>query len=318
MKKLKSKIATLAIALCTAVPCMFALTACGDSHTHTLTKVDAVAETCTTDGNSLYYKCDCGKYFSDDKAETEIKKDSWIIAKTGHSFADTWTYNETHHWKEANCSHSTEKGNYAEHTLNNNECDCGYKKIIYTVANADAWVEVFTGDYLTNGTVDVEEKTYADGDLVPEESGTNVMKSTAESMYVKYTYDGQEEAQYLVKENGTWYGLTKNGGTWYRAEQTDENVESFTFAGSLGIYLADGFDEFVYDEVNHCYVANNFEIDDDTTAEYVKIYIEDGKIMKMEIKVSVDAENYTESVYVFSNYGTTTIDNIPTEWVPVP
>lgn len=315
MKKLKSKIATLAIALCTAVPCMFALTACGDSHTHTLTKVDAVAETCTTDGNSLYYKCDCGKYFSDEKAETEIKKDSWIVAKTGHSFADTWTYNETHHWQEANCSHSTEKGNYAEHTLNNNECDCGYKKITYTVADADAWNEVFTGDYLTNGTVNVDGKTYTNGVLVPEESVTNVMKSTAESMYMTYTYEGEKQAQYLVKENGTWYGLTEYEGIWYGAEQTDEEVEIFTFAGGQGVYFVDRFDEFEYDEVNHCYVANDFTLDD-ATAEYVKMYIEDGKIMKIEIKVNIDAETYYESVYVFSNYGTTTI-NIPT-WTPKP
>lgn len=316
MKKLKSKIATFAIALCTAVPCMFALTACGNSHTHTLTKVDAVEETCTTDGNSLYYKCDCGKYFSDEKAETEIKKDSWIIAKTGHSFADTWTYNETHHWKEANCSHSIEKGNYAEHTLNNDECDCGYKKIIYTVADVNAWNEVLTGDYLTNGTVDVDGKTYTNGVLVPEQSVTNVMKSTAESMYMTYTYEGEQQTQYLVKQNGTWYGLTEHEGKWYGAEQTDEEVEIFTFAGGQGAYFVDRFNEFEYDEVNHCYVANDFMIDDET-AEYVKIYIENGKLVKMEIKGSIDAETYIESVYVFSNYGTTTIDNIP-EWVPVP
>lgn len=315
MKKLKSKIATLAIALCTAVPCMFALTACGDSHTHTLTKVDAVAETCTTDGNSLYYKCDCGKYFSDEKAETEIKKDSWIIAKTGHSFVDTWTYNETHHWKEANCSHSTEKGNYAEHTLNNNECDCGYKKITYTVADAAAWNAVFTGDYLTNGTVEIEEKIYANGNL--EQTDTNVMKSTAESMYMTYTDEGEKQAEYLVKEeNGTWYGLTEQEGTWYGAEQEDEVVESYTFAGGQGAYFVNKFNEFVYDEVNHCYVANDFTLDE-ATAEYVKMNIEDGKIMKMEIKVNYDAEHVYESVYVFSNYGTTTIE-IPEEWVLAP
>ena len=94
MKKFKSKIVTFALALCLIVPCMFMLTACGDDHTHTLTKVDAVAETCTTDGNTLYYKCDCGKYFSDEEAKTEIEKDSWIVEKTGHTYASTWTYNE--------------------------------------------------------------------------------------------------------------------------------------------------------------------------------------------------------------------------------
>lgn len=56
---------------------------------HTLQKVEAKPNTCTEDGNSEYYYCtdvDCGKYFSDENAENEIEKDSWIIPAHDHDY----------------------------------------------------------------------------------------------------------------------------------------------------------------------------------------------------------------------------------------
>ena len=42
-----------------------------------------------------------------------------------HTFADTWTTDETHHWKLATCSHTDEKGEFAAHTDSdeNGSCD---------------------------------------------------------------------------------------------------------------------------------------------------------------------------------------------------
>ena len=56
------------------------------AHAHK-TLTEAVAETCTTAGNSEYYVCDnCGKYFvADGKGFTEVEKDSWIIAPIAHA-----------------------------------------------------------------------------------------------------------------------------------------------------------------------------------------------------------------------------------------
>ena len=52
---------------------------------HNMTAHAAVAATCTTAGNSVYWSCDkCGKYFSDAQGTTEIEEDSWVIAATGH------------------------------------------------------------------------------------------------------------------------------------------------------------------------------------------------------------------------------------------
>ncbi len=89
---MKKKSISFILAICLTIVCALALTACEENppggHTHSLTKVDAVAATCTTAGNTLYYKCDCGKFFSDEQAESEIDKDSWIIAETGHTWGE--------------------------------------------------------------------------------------------------------------------------------------------------------------------------------------------------------------------------------------
>lgn len=183
----------------------------------------------------------------------------------------------------------------------------------YTVADEQAWNEVFTGDYLNNGTVNTDTKCYSNGELVPEESGTQIMKSTSQSMYRSYnTYDGEGYEQFLVNQDETWYGLTKMGDTWFGMPKGAAAVESYTFAGSQGKYYVDRFEEFEYDEANHCYVANDFIVDGQR-ADSVKVYIEDGKLVKIVVEENLDDMDYS-SESVFSDYGTTTID-VP-EWTP--
>ena len=57
---------------------------------HTLTKVDAAAASCTQDGNIEYYVCEsCGKYFSDAAGQSEIADEgSVVLAKTNHTYVD--------------------------------------------------------------------------------------------------------------------------------------------------------------------------------------------------------------------------------------
>ena len=85
--------------ICMLVACVicFASVACegGDTsssgsgevlHAHSYVEVPAVAATCENEGNSLYYKCDCGKVFlkmGDVYAETELSK---VIKPKAHSY----------------------------------------------------------------------------------------------------------------------------------------------------------------------------------------------------------------------------------------
>lgn len=85
MKKLVTCVLS-AVCICALA---FGIVACGDggegntTHTHELSKVDAVSATFFEGGNSEYYTCSCGKYFSDSEGKNEIQKDSWVTAAIG-------------------------------------------------------------------------------------------------------------------------------------------------------------------------------------------------------------------------------------------
>ena len=85
---------------------------------HKLTAHEAVAASCTESGNSAYWSCDnCNKYFSDEKGETEIKKDSWIVAATGHVF-DKNVAKDEYLKSAADCTHAA---------IYYKSCKCGEK-----------------------------------------------------------------------------------------------------------------------------------------------------------------------------------------------
>ena len=99
----------------------YTCTGCGETKTeaisktaHTLTFVAKVDETCDANGQKAHYHCSvCNKDFEDDKGTVEAT--SLLIAKH-HTFSETWVYDSTHHWHEATCEHTSEIGNYENHT----------------------------------------------------------------------------------------------------------------------------------------------------------------------------------------------------------
>ena len=90
------------------------------SHTtHTLTKTEAKAATCTTAGNKAYWTCSvCEKVFSDANGKTETTKAKMTIKATGHKLTKTAA-------KAATC---TTAGNKAYWT-------CGTCKKVFSDAN---------------------------------------------------------------------------------------------------------------------------------------------------------------------------------------
>ena len=58
-------------------------------HTHTLTKVEAKAPTCTEDGSIEYYVCSgCDKLFADAAGNVEITANDVVDKATGHNYKD--------------------------------------------------------------------------------------------------------------------------------------------------------------------------------------------------------------------------------------
>ena len=77
---------------------------------HILTLTEAVAPTCTEDGNIAYYTCSgCGSCFADNEGKNEITPNDILVKATGHSTKATAA-------KEATC---TEAGNTAYWTCEN-------------------------------------------------------------------------------------------------------------------------------------------------------------------------------------------------------
>lgn len=71
---------------------------------HVMTKVEAVAPTCTEDGNTAYWYCaDCDKYYSDESCTVEIALEDTVVPATGHHAVKT----------EAKAATCTEDGNIA-------------------------------------------------------------------------------------------------------------------------------------------------------------------------------------------------------------
>lgn len=58
-----------------------------EAHTHAVSEtVEAKDATCSAEGNIKYYKCSCGKLFSDEACETEIALADTVIEKAAHTF----------------------------------------------------------------------------------------------------------------------------------------------------------------------------------------------------------------------------------------
>lgn len=73
-------------------------------HKHTMTKVEAKAATCTTEGNNEYYRCsECNKVYKDIDGKTETTVANETIAKKPHTF-DKQDTDDKYLASKANCT----------------------------------------------------------------------------------------------------------------------------------------------------------------------------------------------------------------------
>lgn len=147
----------------------------------TLTEQAKVEPKCTVDGTEKHWKCSCNKIYDDDTATVQLAAPT-SIAQTGHSMAEatctapstcsnscgytegtakghsyatTWSKNETKHWHAATCEHTAEVSDEADHSFGvNNICTiCDYDKNNYNIIEgADGeWTQGTTNDLVIKG-----------------------------------------------------------------------------------------------------------------------------------------------------------------------
>ena len=117
--------------------------------------------------NVKYYNADGTSARNWDKdTASEFLIAVWLPASTGghtHTFADTYSHNDTHHWKECTCGHKTvdefEEHTFGEGVVDGNKttytCVCGYTKVVYDKPDDEGEIisgTTYTGISLTLGS----------------------------------------------------------------------------------------------------------------------------------------------------------------------
>ena len=161
---------------------------------HKMTKVDAKDATCAAEGNTEYYTCsNCGKYFSDEKGETEIALEDTFVEKIAHTWGE---------W-ETTTAATCDKDGLKTHTCS--VCGESEEEAIpatgHSMTKTDAKAATCTEDgnieYWTCGTCsklfsDEEGKTeITEADTVVKATGHSLKKTDAKA--ATCTVDGNIE-----------------------------------------------------------------------------------------------------------------------------
>ncbi len=102
-------------------------------HKHTPILVEAKAATCTEAGNKAYYRCECGKFFTDEECKNETTEAEQIIPTISHD-----TLHDGNCTTEDKCPHcGVVIGDAnAEHTDKDGDYICDNKDCAVTLEGA--------------------------------------------------------------------------------------------------------------------------------------------------------------------------------------
>lgn len=100
------------------------------NHVHSLKSISAVKATCSSKGNTAYYACDCGKWFSDAQGKNEIVDHESVKTEAVSHSASGYKTSESDHWQECSSCGAVMVGSSKAHSDANvdGSCDvCGAK-----------------------------------------------------------------------------------------------------------------------------------------------------------------------------------------------
>ncbi|MBR3243393.1 MAG: hypothetical protein IKF90_11970 [Parasporobacterium sp.] len=189
-----------------------------EPHVHSLEKKNAVAATCTTDGNIEYWMCKtCGELFSDVEGEKPIEAKDTVITKTGHTAGDVVIENKV----DAACE---TVGSYDEVTY----CKVCEKELSRTKKTVAAlghdWGKWIVVKEATEEAEGLEERvcgrneTHKETRVIPRKDHVHVLKNV------------EGKAASCTEAGNTEYWNCTNCGRYFKdAEGTIEgNLEDFS------------------------------------------------------------------------------------------
>ena len=167
---------------------------------HSLTRTEAKAATCTEDGNTEYWVCEtCGKYFSDADGEAEIKLEDTVIPATDHSYGEpVWNWSED----GKSCTATFICANDGTHKATPEVT------ITSKVKTAASCTEKGVTEY--TATVKFDGKTYTDRKEITDIPATGHSYENGKCT-VCDTIDPDFKVVITAGANGTWQKGTKDG-----------------------------------------------------------------------------------------------------------
>lgn len=135
MSKNKKRILIAAVAVLILLLIVLVLRTCSgeDAHKHTPILVEAKAATCIEAGNNAYYRCECGKFFTDEECKNETTEAEQVIPAISHD-----ALNDGNCTTEDKCPYCGEiigEAN-AEHTDKDGDFICDNKNCAVTLDGA--------------------------------------------------------------------------------------------------------------------------------------------------------------------------------------
>lgn len=183
-----------------------------------------------------------------------------------HTYAEEASYNDTHHWYAFTCGCEGEGKDYAEHTLVDNACACGYTKITYTegltykLTNKDTeyWV---TGLGTAKGYIIIPE-THNGKPVVGIDTKAFKGKKTVTGVLIPATVRAINSEAFMNCTNLERVDLAENTALKQIAPSSFQNTKltsfhvpaTVTWIGEMA-FAAEGFEEFTVDPANTTYTA---------------------------------------------------------------
>lgn len=177
-------------------------------------------------------------------------------------------------------------------------CWCG--KTENTFVKETDWNNLFVGSYLNNVIMKQNMYLYNQSDVntIVKSETTRYSMCSENAIYIRTS----TESVYHVKQNGSWFAVEMVGQEWYGINETETEAKAGSFQVAQGVDFTNKYSLFDYSEEGKYFIANNINIGGET-CEYVKIYSQDNKLIKIERKVNVDSQ-FVLNIIDFSNHGT--------------
>ena len=165
------------------------------NHQHSLTMIPAKAPTCNGKGNIAYYTCDCGHWFSDSSASTEITDIKSVNVPALAHTPSGWKSDSNNHWKVCtNCG--VEIANTLQpHTTpdKNNSChicaaSLSAPKAESTVSNVDNNIK----DNISSQNISTESTISETSSLEETSKDENTSSVTEDTKVEKIESDGND------------------------------------------------------------------------------------------------------------------------------